>query len=156
MSRRLTFSQLAFREQPLFYLLVALICGMSVGSIIFAPNRLIIPLAGGIWAGAFWLLICRSRLQPFLLCGGLFILGIALWGLDRDRIGPDRLKALIDSESIPTDAPVEIWGTLSELPELAPDRIYLRLDVALEMRTTGCGHNSIGRPTKRPTRTARL
>src|SRR5262249_43530859 len=58
-----------------------------------------------------------------------FVCGGALWAINEAGVGEDRLRSLIERGELTVDEPVEIWGTLNDSPELAPDRIYLSVAV---------------------------
>jgi competence protein ComEC len=58
-----------------------------------------------------------------------FFCGCALWALNEAGVGEDRVRRLFERGELTVEEPVEIWGTLNEAPELAPDRIYLSVAV---------------------------
>ncbi len=57
-----------------------------------------------------------------------------MWSLNEAGVKPHRIQKLIEAKTIETNEPVRIWGTISIAPELAPDRIYL--DVEIERLST--------------------
>src|SRR5262249_10904647 len=57
-----------------------------------------------------------------------------LWAINEAGIGEDRVRKLFERGELTIEEPVEIWGTLNDAPELAPDRILL--SVAIEKVAT--------------------
>jgi competence protein ComEC len=70
------------------------------------------------WAVAVLLSVC-----------GFFAAGGVLWQVDRAGIAEGRVRRLVERGELKLDQPVEVWGVVSRSPELAPDRIYLSLEV---------------------------
>ncbi len=56
-------------------------------------------------------------------------MGGAIWEIDRNNVAGDRVSRLFERGELKIGEPVEILGVLNELPELAPDRIYLSVRV---------------------------
>ena len=63
-----------------------------------------------------------------LLCG-LMLAGGALGALREREAGPERIRRMFARGELSAAEPVELYGTLEAAPELAPDRIYLRIAV---------------------------
>lgn len=126
MPRRLTFTRLAAGEQPLFYLTICFAGGILASAEI--PIPIVVWMTG---AG-----ICRAlatvdlRRASLLLGAAFFLLGGALERCERLSVGEDRVRRLVETGLIRIDEPVEVWGRLSEMPEPAPDRIYLLVQVS--------------------------
>jgi competence protein ComEC len=130
MPRRLTFTRLIPREQPLVFPALAFISGLWLASEL--------PLSPQIWfatAASLWLvaLVCLLRRQGHiltaLLLAGACACGGTLWELDQASVSESRIRKLFARGSLSAEEPVEVWGTLKLAPELAPDRIYLSLAV---------------------------
>ncbi len=131
MPRRLSFTRLSAFEQPLVFIASSFIFGL-----LFAAR---FQLSVGVWlitAAALWLLVSVCLLMKrdgWIVTSSLLILsffcGCALWALNETSVGEDRVRRLFERGELRVKEPVEIWGTLNEAPELAPDRIYLSVAV---------------------------
>jgi competence protein ComEC len=133
MPRRLSFTRLNLFEQPLIYIASSFILGLlfaarfqfSMSAWLIASSALWITVSirlfrkrhGNIWAPTLLLLTLS------FFCGG------ALWEINEAATGGDRVRRLRESGELKVEEPVEIWGTLNDSPELAPDRIYLSVAV---------------------------
>ncbi|MEP6718330.1 MAG: ComEC/Rec2 family competence protein [bacterium] len=62
------------------------------------------------------------------LCATLF-LGAAFASVEKTVIPPDQIRRLLDEGTIKVGEPVELTGVLEQEPELAPERLFLRLRV---------------------------
>jgi competence protein ComEC len=69
-----------------------------------------------------WIVTALLLILSFA-CGG------ALWAINEAGVGEDRVRRLFERGDLTIEEPVEIWGTLNDAPELAPDRIYLSVAV---------------------------
>ncbi len=58
-----------------------------------------------------------------------FACGGAIWALDEAAAGEDRIRKMFERGELLVEEPCEVWGTLNDAPELAPDRIYLSVTV---------------------------
>jgi competence protein ComEC len=134
MLRRLSFTRLNLFEQPLVFIASSFILGL-----LFAARfRFSIPTwliaSAVLWMAASvlllrnrggrgkWTVTCLLLIQSFV-CGG------ALWTINEVGTGEDRVRKLFERGELAVEEPVEIWGTLNDAPELAPDRIYLSVAV---------------------------
>jgi competence protein ComEC len=136
MPRRLSFTRLNLFEQPLVFIASSFILGL-----LFAARFSFSIPAWLILSAVLWLTVSVCFLKkrggwtvtPLLLilsfgCGG------ALWSINEAGVGEDRVRRLFERGELKAEEPVEIWGTLNDAPELAPDRIYL--SVAVEKVST--------------------
>ena len=135
---RLRFARLSLPQQPLLFLALAFIGGLLVAAHrgpAARPSFLCLALC---WVVASLLLsinaiktdkgMMRSASVALLLLG----CGAAGWGLgalDRAAIRHDDVRQLIQAKAVDTTEPVALIGRLEFSPELAPDRMYLRLAV---------------------------
>jgi competence protein ComEC len=146
MPRRLAFAQLSVQEQPLVYCAVAFIWGEIVASRSQISNlKLWLSSALALFVVAALLLYCKrwQSLITLILLANCFACGGLLWSLHEASIAPNRIKILFERGIIQAEEPVEIWGTITAAPELAPDRMYL--EVALEkLATFGKEHSASG------------
>ena len=141
MPRRLAFAQLSVREQPLVFLAVAFILGELAASRSQISNlKFWLASAVSLFIIAITF-ICAQRFQwrrdgviTALLLVNSFACGGLLWSMNEASVAEHRIKKLFARGVIEAVEPVEIWGTISVAPELAPDRIYL--EVAIERIAT--------------------
>ena len=136
MPRRIAFPQLSVREQPLVYLAVIFILGEIAASKltnISTKTWLILSLSLFGIAGAFSIFkqfkFHRDFIITSILLVNSFSCGALLWSLNETSIKPHRIQKLLETKTIEANEPVRIWGTISMAPELAPDRMYLDVEV---------------------------
>ncbi|MDX2031213.1 MAG: ComEC/Rec2 family competence protein [Blastocatellia bacterium] len=131
MARRLHFSRLSLSEQPLFFFSLAFIGGLLLASSfsISASVWLLGGLAAWLLAGVrLWRRRGGGVVTGILLLGCLGA-GGALGALREREAGPERVRRMLERGEVSAAEPVELYGTLESAPELAPDRIYLRIAV---------------------------
>lgn len=129
MPRRLSFTRLSLSEQPLTFLSLAFIGGLFLAAHSpFAIRGWFITVLLW-WLAAGACLLKRQAAAMFLLFGGCFAVGGLLWAINEASIGQNRVRRLFERGELRADEPIEITGTLNISPELAPDRIYLSLEV---------------------------
>lgn len=131
MARRLRFSRLSLSEQPLLFISIAFICGLLLASSF--------PISASTWmlcGLVAWLMatVCLWRGWGGAAVTGILFLGClgvggALGALREREAGPDRIRRMFERGELRAEEPVELQGTLEAAPELAPDRIYLRIAV---------------------------
>src|SRR5262245_31636197 len=136
MPRRLSFTRLNLFEQPLVFIASSFILGL-----LFAARFSFSITAWLILSAVLWLTVSICLLKKrggwtvtSLLLILSFACGGALWAINEAGIGEDRVRKLFERGELTIEEPVEIWGTLNDAPELAPDRIYL--SVAIEKVAT--------------------
>src|SRR5262249_61623034 len=80
-----------------------------------------------LWLTALVCLLMKrgGRVVTCLLLILSFVCGGALWALNEAGVGEDRVRRLFDRGELTVEEPGEVWGTLNDAPEIAPDRIYL-------------------------------
>lgn len=131
MSRRLSFARLNLQQQPLVFLTTAF-----TGGLLLAAR---FPLSVHLWLAitiSLWLIVlvcwcCKVEtwvITVLLLCGCAGG-GGALWARNEANVRADSLRRLLERGELSVSEPVEIWGKVNTVPELAPDRIYLSLTV---------------------------
>jgi competence protein ComEC len=81
------------------------------------------------WRGRSLVAPLLPLLVPPLLVLGFLFAGGACQALSRAAGERDSLRALFECGEFQTSEPVELWGVVARDPELAPDRIYLQVDV---------------------------
>ncbi|HEV2666749.1 MAG TPA: ComEC/Rec2 family competence protein, partial [Blastocatellia bacterium] len=114
-------------EQPLAFIASSFILGLLFAARFRFSIRAWLILSAILWLTAPVCLLKKRggwRVTSLLLimsfaCGGM------LWAINEAGIGEDRVRGLFERGELTVEEPVEIWGTLNDAPELAPDRIYL-------------------------------
>jgi competence protein ComEC len=141
MPRRLAFAQLSVQEQPLVYCAVAFILGELVASRSPISNLKLWFFSAIALSVAAVILFYIKRLQwqrdaliTLILLANCCACGGLLWSLNEASVASNRVKVLFERGTIQAEEPVEIWGTITAAPELAPDRMYL--EIALEKLAT--------------------
>jgi competence protein ComEC len=131
MPRRLSFPRLSLTQQPLVFIVIALIGGLLWAARYEVAPRLWLAALAVFWAGGAVGVWRRwpHWLAALWLLGGCVSGGAALWSLNEASVGPERVRRMFERGELRHSEPCEIWGTLNALPELAPDRIYLSLAV---------------------------
>jgi competence protein ComEC len=130
MPRRLSFTRLNLFEQPLVFIASSFILGL-----LFAAQFSFSIHTWLILSAILWLTVSVCLLKKLSGWGAtslLLILGFAcgaLWAINEAGAGQDRVRKLFERGELTVEEPVEIWGTLNDAPELAPDRIYLSVAV---------------------------
>lgn len=129
MPRRLSFTRLSLSEQPLVFLSLAFISGLLLAAHYQFALRVWFIVAVIWWLAALVFLLKRQAAAMFLLLGGCLALGGLLWALNDTSTGQARVRKLFERGELKAGEPVEITGRLNASPELAPDRIYLSIEV---------------------------
>ncbi len=134
MPRRLSFTRLSLFEQPLVFIASSFILGL-----LFAARFRFSTRAWLIASAALWIVVSVLLLRKLggqgkwmvtcLLLTLSFACAGALWAINEAGVGEDRVLRLVERGELTAEEPVEIWGTLNDAPELAPDRIYLSVAV---------------------------
>jgi competence protein ComEC len=139
MPRRLSFTRLNLFEQPLVFIASSFILGLLFAARFQFSMRAWLIASAALWIVVSvcllrkrggqnkWMVTCLLLILSFA-CGG------ALWAINEAGVGEDRVRKLFERGELTIEEPVEIWGTLNDAPELAPDRIYL--SVAIEKVAT--------------------
>src|SRR6202008_4111311 len=88
-------------------------------------------LSAVLWVAAS---VCMLRRLPGWIVTRLLLYFIMAFGgaflaINEAAGGEDRMRKLFERGALTIEEPVEIWGTLNDAPELAPDRIYLSVAV---------------------------
>lgn len=115
---------------PTFLSNSSLFSTRSMGS--SQSNSLWLSIFGGALVSASSvaaLLKNKLRLATSLVLFAAVFLGSALAIVEKANIPHDQLKRLLDEGTIKTGEPVELKGVLEQEPELAPERLFLRLRV---------------------------
>ncbi len=131
MPRRLSFTRLSSESQPLVFLASAFIGGLLLAS------KFSVSMRGWMVAAVALLgisLLCRmlrgdERVPALLLLAGGAACGGMLWTLNEAGVSHNSVRRLIERGELIVTEPVELWGTLQAAPELAPDRIYLNIEI---------------------------
>ncbi|HMX28998.1 MAG TPA: ComEC/Rec2 family competence protein [Blastocatellia bacterium] len=128
MPRRLSFPRLGPSEQPLIFSALAFIGGLLLAA------RFQIPIYVWFIVALLWWLaatVCLLRRQTavVLLIGGCVAVGGLLWTLNEAGVGQNRVRRLFERGELRADEPIELIATLNAAPELAPERMYLSLEV---------------------------
>ncbi len=131
MSCRLTFTRLNLQQQPLLFLATAFIGGLLGGAKFSLSLPMWFILAVSLWliAGVGLLAQRGESIVTMLLLAGCFTGGGMWWQLNEASLSESRVRKLFERGQLTAAEPVEVWGRLKQAPELAPDRIYLSLEV---------------------------
>ncbi len=131
MPRRLSFVRLSMFQQPLLFPTISFICGLT-----FAARR---EDSVGVWlvpcfvAWLFalaWLYINRSNVVVItFLAPGFFCAGGVLWTINENSASDINVRKLLERGQLKIGEPVAVDGRLNAAPELAPDRIYLVIEI---------------------------
>ncbi|MEP7339939.1 MAG: ComEC/Rec2 family competence protein [Acidobacteriota bacterium] len=127
--RRPSFTRLSLFQQPLIYLALAFIGGLLLGARFPLTIRVWFAITVAWWLAALVCLLKRQMVAVLLLLGGCAAAGGLLWVINEAGTGPARVRSLFERGELSADEPIEIIGMLNESPELAPDRIYLSIEV---------------------------
>jgi competence protein ComEC len=75
--------------------------------------------------------LLRNRLQlaTILMLVATALLGFAFAMVEKSGIPPNQIRRLLEEGVIKVGEPVELTGVLDQEPELAPDRVFLRLRI---------------------------
>lgn len=131
MSRRFSFPRLSIFQQPLLFISVSFICGLTFAASFQISARWWIVICAIFWLLGSKVLWSENRcwlIITFIL-SGCFAAGGGLWEINESRVGRDRVRRLFDRGELKPDEPIEVRGVLNSSPELAPDRIYLSIEV---------------------------
>lgn len=129
MPRRLSFTRLSLSEQPLTFLALAFIGGLLLAARFQFSIRLWFLVAAAWWLAACWSLRKRQAAATPLMFAGILAAGGLLWAINDASVGQTRVRRLFAQGVLRIDEPVELIGRLNAAPELAPDRIYLSVEV---------------------------
>ena len=131
MARRLSFSRLIPVHQPLVFIAAAFVSGLLYSSFNRYETWVWMLLTSVLWVVLTATLSLRlsSAISLALLLSSFFSIGGALWSVHEAGTGSGRIRVLFERGDLETGEPVELQGRLFLAPELAPDRIYLHLDV---------------------------
>jgi competence protein ComEC len=151
MPRRLSFTRLNLFEQPLIFIASSFILGLLFAARFPFSTRAWAPASAVLWMAVSlcllrrrdshiiqgaWHVTCLLLILSFL-CGG------ALWAINEAGVTGCRVRKMFERGELKVEEPVEIWGTLNDAPELAPDRIYLSIAVE-KVATLGRERNATG------------
>lgn len=129
MPRRLSFTRLSLSEQPLVFLSLPFIGGLLLAARYQFRIHLWLGVALIWWLAATGCLLKRQAAAVLCLFGGCFAVGGLLWAINDASVGQNRVRRLFEQGKLRAEEPIELVGTLNVSPELAPDRIYLSLEV---------------------------
>lgn len=135
---RLRYARLSLPQQPLLFVALAFIVGLLVAARFPVSVRAAVLCAVLTWVAASLALATDwietdggvgKWASTALLLAGCIASGCALGALERAAVRTDDVRRLIEAGALDTNEPVELIGQLTLAPELAPDRIYLRVAV---------------------------
>ncbi len=141
--RRLGFTRLNLPQQPLVFIALAFIGGLIFAANYSFPLRIWFAVAAMWWLSATVCLFKRQRAAIVLLFGGCFAIGGLLWAINEASVGKDRARRMFERGELKADEPLEVFGRLDAEPELAPERIYLSIEVE-KLKTLGREYNASG------------
>ncbi len=129
MPRRIEFSRLTLREQPVSVPALAFVLGLlSTG---FRPIAvwLSLGISAVLWS-IFPLFASRLTVATLTLLSAFLAAGATLGSLDEREHEANILRRLIDLKTITPHDRIEVVGKISPAPELAPNRIYLPIEIS--------------------------
>ena len=131
MPRRLSFTRLSIFEQPLIFIAASFISGLLFAARFRFSIQVWLILSAALWLTVLVCLLTKRgrRVVTGLLLILSFVCGGALWAINEAAVGEDRVRRLFERGELIIEEPVEVWGTLNDAPELAPDRIHLSVAV---------------------------
>ena len=129
---------IAVAAYPLAQLAGAIALGVLAGT--FLTNSHSLSLSNSVWlfvfcgifasAGAIAALLKHKlRLATMLVVVSTAVIGSTLAIIEKSNVQPNRVRRLLEEGIIKVGEPVELTGVLEQEPELAPERLFLRLDV---------------------------
>jgi competence protein ComEC len=134
----------AVAAYPLAQLACAFALGVLAGTFLFKPLWLFILGGALISTSALAALLkLKLRLATALVFLAIMFLGSVLAIVEKSNIPPNQIRRLLDEGTLKVGEPVELTGVLEQEPELAPERLFLRLKVRrirvgnTEMQTSG-------------------
>jgi competence protein ComEC len=131
MPRRLSFPRLSVFEQPLVFIATSFISGLLFAARYSFSIRTGLIAAITLWLTASACLLMKRNgwIVTALLLISSCVSGCALWAINEASAGETSVRRLFDRAELNAEEPVEIWGTLIDAPEPAPDRIHLSIAV---------------------------
>jgi hypothetical protein len=129
---------IAVTDYPLAQLAGAFALGVLAGT--FLTNSHSLSLSNSVWLFVFCgilasggaiaaLLKHELRLATMLVVASAAVIGSTLAIIEKSNVQPNRVRRLLEEGIIKVGEPVELTGVLEQEPELAPERLFLRLDV---------------------------
>lgn len=134
MARRLTFQGVRSVDAPLLPAGIALAMGILLAARLIPRGMLSLPLwillpVGLLSSGLLLEWTNIRRLAGLVLLLGFLTLGAALYVVGVAEKSRYALRPLLDCGAVSIDDPIELTGEVAVTPELAPDRIYLHLEL---------------------------
>src|SRR5882672_1195524 len=125
---------------PLAQLAAALAMGILAATYFVVPLSLFVSIAAIATILAVTALLCRRmKLAALLVTVAVLFLGASLTAIEKNNVPPNRLKRLLTERTttagtvgegtIVVGEPVELTGVLERDPEVAPERLYLFVQV---------------------------
>lgn len=134
----------AVAAYPLAQLACAFAVGILAGTFLNNSLWLFISCGALMSVGAIAALLKQKlQLATTLVLFGALCLGSAFAIIEKSKLPPNQLRRLLDEGTIKVGERVELTGVLEQEPELAPERLFLRLRVRriragnTEMQTSG-------------------
>src|SRR5439155_5826958 len=120
----------SFAAHPLAQLAAASALGIRGAHFLAVPLLLLISLAALTTILALTALLRRwMKLATLLVTVATMFLGASLAAIEKNEVPANQLKRLIGEETIAMGEPVELTGVLERDPEVAPERMYLFVQV---------------------------
>ncbi len=135
MPRRIEFVQLTLLEQPVCLPALSFVLGLVTAGYTRISTGLILAISVALWSLFPFAASRRRSISILILAAAFYCTGATLACIDRRQQDANFVRRLFEQRKItPTDR-VEIIGKISPAPELAPNRIYLPIEVS-SLRTT--------------------
>ncbi|MFN2497472.1 MAG: ComEC/Rec2 family competence protein [Pyrinomonadaceae bacterium] len=129
---------------PLAQLACAFALGILAGS--YLTNALSWFLSFGALISAGVIAALRKNKLPLataLAFCAMLLLGAAFANVEKSLISSNQIRRLLDEGTVKLGEPVEITGVLEQEPELAPERLFLRLRLK-RIRAGNCERQTAG------------
>jgi competence protein ComEC len=141
--RRLSFTRLSPSHQPLIFVSLAFLGGLLFAANFTISIRVWFVVALTWWLAASACLWKRQAAALAMLLAGCFATSGLLWAINEQSGGTTSVRSLFARGELKTGEPVELFGTISVVPELAPERIHLSVE-AERISSFGREHKTRG------------
>jgi competence protein ComEC len=136
MPRRIEFPGLTLREQPVSLPALAFVLGLLVASFTQISLWLSLAISAVLWS-IFPLIASRRSVATLTLMTAFLVAGATFGILDQTEHRANVVRRLIDQHTINPGDRIEVIGKISPAPELAPNRIYLPIEITSLHTSTG-------------------
>ncbi|MDX2044678.1 MAG: ComEC/Rec2 family competence protein [Acidobacteriota bacterium] len=126
--RRLSFTRLSPSHQPLIFVSLAFLGGLLFAAKFTFSIRAWFFVALMWWLAAGVCLWKRQTVAMAMLLAGCIAAGGLLWAINEKSGGETGVRSLFARGELKSGESVELFGTINDSPELAPERIHLSVE----------------------------